>query len=48
MLSVSLFLFYIDFLNKNYCGYIRMAVKMKKESSYSFAEKEYVSHVSKR
>ena len=35
--TVSLFDFYFDFLNTNYYHYIRIA-KMKKESSYSFAE----------
>ena len=36
--KVSLFPFYLDFLKANYCHYIGIAVKMKKDSSYSFVE----------
>ena len=50
--TVSLFHSYFDFPNRNYCPYkdtcihsnvyIQMALKMKKESSYSFVEKKHV------
>ena len=36
--TMSFFHFYFDFVNTDYCQYIRMAVKMKKKSSYSFVE----------